>query len=109
VNQLRPALVSGLSHHGKAYPVRILEGFIECPAAVLIVAEALQQRYPAHIAGHQVVIKLPPVGMNAMNVERPPLEEPEWHFRGIRLPANEVASAYADGPLWGEVTHRAGN
>lgn len=89
--------------------MRILEGFIECPVAVSIVAGALQQRYPAHIAGHQVVIKLPPVDMNAMNVERPPLEEPEWHFRGIRLPANEIASGYADGPLWGEVTHRAGN
>jgi hypothetical protein len=89
--------------------VRILEGFIECPVAFLIVAEALQQHYPARIAGHQVVITLPPVDMDAMNVERPPLQEPEWHYRGIRLPANEVASAYADGPLWGEVAHRAGN
>ncbi|WP_131536333.1 hypothetical protein [Mycolicibacterium aromaticivorans] len=89
--------------------MRILEGFIQCPVAVLIVVDALQQRYPARIAGHQVVITLPPIDMNAMNVERPPLAEPEWHFRGIRLPANEVASASSDGPLWGEVTHRAGD
>lgn len=47
--------------------------------------------------------------MNAMDVERPPLGEPEWYFRGIRLPANEVAPTYPDGPLWGEVTYRAGD
>lgn len=89
--------------------MRILEGFIQCPVAFLVAAEALQQRYQARIAGHRVVITLPPVDMNAMDVERPPLAEPEWHFRGIRLPANKVAPAYVDGPLWGEVTHRAGD
>ena len=52
---------------------------------------------------------MPSVDMNAMNVERPPLQEPEWHYRGIRLPANEVATAYTEGPLWGEVTHRTAN
>lgn len=47
--------------------------------------------------------------MNAMKVERPPLAEPEWRFRGIKLPANDIAGANVDCPLWGEVTHRAGN
>jgi hypothetical protein len=89
--------------------VRILEGFIECPVAFLVVAEVLEQRYPARIAGHQAVITLPPVDLNAIDVERPPLGEPEWHFRGITLPANEVAPAYVDGPLWGHVTHSAGD
>lgn len=89
--------------------VRILEGFIECPVAFLVVAEALEQRYPARIAGHQVVITLPPVDMNAKDVERPPLREPQWHFRGITLPANEVSSARVYRPLWGQVTHYAGD
>lgn len=101
--------ISGERAQPKAFVVRILEGFIQCPVAVLVVAEALRERYAARIAGHQVVITLPPVEMNTMNVERPPLAEPEWHFHGIRLPANEVVSAYADGPLWGEVTYRAGD
>ncbi len=81
----------------------ILEGYFECPVPFSIVAEALTQPYSVHIAGQAAVITLPRAPIEGMHHDRPPLQEPEWHYRGLTLPPLALR---VYGPVWGEVTHR---
>lgn len=80
----------------------ILEGYFECPVPLSIVAEALTQPYSGHIAGHPMIVTLPRAPIAGVHHDGAPLQEPDWHYRGLTLPPSPLP---VHGPVWGEVTH----